>query len=101
MLKNFSIRVLKHLRITDICFRQGLNKILVVLPNTNIDEAQLVCNKLAKDIKAKDIVGIRPYPEFCFTVDAGFAEANKDSQIENVLASVESKIDTLFEFIVC
>ena len=101
VLKNFSIRVLKHLRITDICFRQGLNKILIVLPNTNIDESQLVCNKLAKDIKAKDIVGIQPYPEFCFTVDAGFAAANKDSQIEDILARVESNIDTLFEFMVC
>jgi phospholipid/cholesterol/gamma-HCH transport system ATP-binding protein len=101
LLKNFSVRVLNHLRITDICFRQGLNRILVVLPNTNIDEAQLVCNKLAKDIKAKDIVGIRPYPEFCFTVDAGFATANKDSHIEDILARLESKLDTLFEFMVC
>lgn len=101
VLKNFSVQILNHLRITDICFRYGLDKILAVLPNTAIDQARMVCDKLAKELKAEDIIGIRPYPEFCFSVDAGFAEAQQDSKIEHIVAMAESAQNELFEFKVC
>lgn len=101
VLKNFSIQVLRFLRITDICLRYGLNKILVVLPNTKLDQARLVCDKLAKEVRIKELVGIKPHPEFCFIVDAGFAEAEQDSHIEHMLESAESIQNTLFEFKVC
>ncbi len=101
VLKTFSVQLLRYLRITDICFRYGLDKILVVLPNTNIDQSKLVCAKLAKDIKANKIAGIQPHPEFCFSVDAGFAEVQQDSAIEQVVASAESTRDELCEFKIC
>jgi phospholipid/cholesterol/gamma-HCH transport system ATP-binding protein len=101
ILKIFSAQILKHLRITDICSRFGLNKILIVLPNTDNDQARQVCAKLAKDVKANEITGILPHSEFCFSVDAGFAEAQQDVQIENVLAEAESTQNALFEFKVC
>lgn len=46
----------------------------------------MVYEKLAKELKAEDVIGIRPYPEFCFSVDAVFAEAQQDSQIEHIVA---------------
>jgi len=101
VLKNFSFQVLRRLRITDICSRYGLDKILVVLPNTDIDQARVVCEKLARDIKADEIVGIRPHKEFCFSVNAGFAEAQPDTQIEKVIASAESSQNKLCEFRIC
>lgn len=101
VVKNFSVQILNNLRITDICFRYGLDKILVVLPNTDINQAQMVCDRLAKELKAEDIIGIRPYPEFCFSVDAGFAEAQQGMQIEHIVAIAESAQNELLEFKVC
>ena len=101
ILKNFSGQTLNRLRITDICFRYGLDKILAVLPNTDIDQAQMVCDRLAKEIKAEDIIGIRPHPELRFSVDAGFAEAEQDIQIEHIVATAESAQNELLEFKVC
>jgi phospholipid/cholesterol/gamma-HCH transport system ATP-binding protein len=101
ILKNFSGQTLNRLRITDICFRYGLDKILAVLPNTDIDQAQMVCDRLAKELKAEDIIGIRPHPELRFSVDAGFAEAQQDIQIEHIVATAESAQNELLEFKVC
>jgi phospholipid/cholesterol/gamma-HCH transport system ATP-binding protein len=101
ILKNFSVQTLNRLRITDICLRYGLDKILVVLPNTDIDQAQMVCDRLAKELKAEDIIGMRPYPELCFSVDAGFAEAQQGMQIEHIVALAESARNELLEFKVC
>ena len=101
ILKNFSGQTLNRLRITDICFRYGLDKILAVLPNTDIDQAQMVCDRLAKELKAEDIIGIRPHPELRFSVDAGFAEAEQDIQIEHIVATAESAQNELLEFKVC
>ena len=101
ILKNFSGQTLNRLRITDICFRYGLDKILAVLPNTDIDQAQMVCDRLANELKAEDIIGMRPHPELCFSVDAGFAEAEQDIQIEHIVALAESAQSELFEFKVC
>ncbi|MBW1752869.1 MAG: ATP-binding cassette domain-containing protein [Deltaproteobacteria bacterium] len=101
ILKNFSVQTLNRLRITDICFRYGLDKMLAVLPNTDIDQAQMVCDRLANELKAEDIIGMRPHPELCFSVDAGFAEAEQDIQIEHIVALAESAQSELFEFKVC
>ena len=101
ILKNFSGQTLNRLRITDICFRYGLDKIITVLPNANIDQARMVCDKLAKELKAEDIIGIRPHPELRFSVDAGFAEAEQDIQIEHIVATAESAQNELLEFKVC
>jgi len=101
ILKNFSGQTLNRLRITDICFRYGLDKILAVLPNTDIDQAQMVCDRLAKEIKAEDIIGTRPHPGLRFSVDAGFAEAQQDIQIEHIVATAESAQNELLEFKVC
>ncbi len=100
-LKNFAAQLQRHIRITDTCSRYGMNKILLVLANTNKEQARAFCTKLARLIKAEDIIGILPEPNTCFTVSAGVVEAQKGSQIEQVLATAESAQENLVEFRVC
>ncbi len=100
-LKNFAAQLQHHIRITDTCSRYGMNKILLVLANTNKEQARAFCTKLAKLIKAEDLIEIMPQPNACFTVSAGVVEAQKGSNIEQVLANAEASKENLFEFRVC
>jgi phospholipid/cholesterol/gamma-HCH transport system ATP-binding protein len=100
VLKNFVIQVQRHLRITDTCFWYGLNKIMLLLPNTNLDQARIVCTKLAREMNGDEILGINPPPGFCFSVSAGFVEAKKDSRLENLVARAESSQRKFCEFCV-
>jgi len=98
VLKNFSNQVQGHLRITDTCIRYGFNTIMLLLPNTNSEQARLVCSKLAQEMKGDEIIDKEPYPNFYFSVSAGFTEARKNSHLEELLASAESTKNTFFEF---
>lgn len=100
-LKNFATQLQHHIRITDTCSRYGMNKIMLVLANTNKEQALAFCTKLARVIKADDIMEIRPQPNTCFTVSAGIVEAEKGSNIEQVLTHAEAQQENLLEFLVC
>ena len=98
VLRNFADQVRNRLRVTDTCMRYGFNTIMLLLPNTNTMQARLVCSKLAQEMKGDEIIGSEPYPDFYFSVSAGFAEAAINSQLEELLASAESTQNTFFEF---
>ena len=101
VIKDFSEQVQQYLRITDTCSRYALNRIMVVLPNTNLDQARMVCDKLAEHLQGGKIVAIQPYPGFCFSVSAGFAEADKESRLDTLLERAELRQNTFYEFNVC
>jgi phospholipid/cholesterol/gamma-HCH transport system ATP-binding protein len=101
VLKNFISAVRKKINITDSCSLYGLNKIMLVLSSTNMEQAREFCTKLAKEIRGNNIIEIQPYPGFCFTVSAGFAEAQKGSSFKEVLKSAESSQNIFHEFRVC
>lgn len=101
VLKNFVSAVRKKISITDSCSMYGLNKIMLVLSSTNLEQAREFCTKLAKEIRGNNIVDVQPYPGFCFTVSAGFAEAQKGSSFREVLKSAESSQNIFHEFRVC
>lgn len=101
MLQNFAVEVQRHLRITDTCSRYGMDKILAVLPHTDIEQARLACTKLAKQTKISEIMEETPPHGLCFSVSAGLAQAEKDSEIEQVLAEAESSQNSLTGFSVC
>ena len=101
VLKNFVSAVRKKISITDSCSMYGLNKIMLVLSSTNLEQAREFCTKLAKEIRGTNIVDVQPYPGFCFTVSAGFAEAQKGSSFREVLKSAESSQNIFHEFRVC
>ena len=101
VLKNFISAVRKKINITDSCSLYGLNKIMLVLSSTNLEQAREFCTKLAKEIRGNNIIEIQPYPGFCFTVSAGFAEAQKGSSFKDVLKRAESSQNIFHEFRVC
>ncbi len=101
VLKNFSDQIRKRIRLTDFCSRIGLDKILIFLPSTGSEEATRVCAKLAKELCSLDILGIKPSPDFCFTVSAGIVEASCDSLLDDLLAKAASRQEKIYEFKVC
>ena len=93
ILKNFATELREHLRITDTCFRYDLNKLIVVLPSTNVDQARLTCDKLAKEIKMEEITGMLALSNIDCSINVGFAEAQKDIQLEHLIDNAETKLD--------
>ena len=101
VLKNFATELQRHLRVTDTCSRYGLNKIMAVLPNTDMEQARMTCAKLTRNMKIREMLEIQTEPGFCFTVSAGFAEARRESELEHVLSNAESTLKVLYEFRIC
>lgn len=100
-LKNFTADLKRLLRLTDVCCRYDLDKVMVLLPNTTLDQARCACEKLSGEMNLNNILPIQPYPGFCFQVRAGFVEAQKDTRLEQVLDHAESKPTISYEFRVC
>lgn len=97
LLRHFSEELRTHLRITDICFRYDRNKIIALLPNTNLEQARQTCNKLSKIIDKNQIKEILSGSEVDCSINVGFAEAKKDLHFEHLLKDAEARIeDTCF-----
>ncbi len=101
VLKNFAAQIQHHIRLIDTCFRHGLDEIILILPNTNFEQARSACNKLARKIKGSEILEISPRPDFCFVVKAGFVEVGKDHPLEKVIGQAESAQKPFYEFQIC
>ncbi|MCU0556454.1 MAG: ATP-binding cassette domain-containing protein [Desulfobacterales bacterium] len=101
VLKEFAIGLQKHLRVTDTCSRYGMDKILMLLPDTTREQAHMVCSKLTHEFRRTEIAPSRSLESLCFVVRAGFAEAMQDNRIEDVLERAETAPDTIFEFRIC
>jgi phospholipid/cholesterol/gamma-HCH transport system ATP-binding protein len=101
VMKNFAVEVQKRLRITDTCSRYRLNKIMIVLVGSTISQAREFCEQLTRDLKANDIIPVRPHPDFCFSIKAGFAEAEQGARIEEVLSVAEARAAVSYEFKTC
>jgi phospholipid/cholesterol/gamma-HCH transport system ATP-binding protein len=97
-LRNFAHFVKNHIYLTDICFRYDMNKIMVVLPETNFDQARMFCDKLSRNL---DTDAIFDHSErrrgLCFAVSAGIAQAKGDGQIESMLSDVEERQNIFWE----
>ena len=93
VLKRFSNELRSNLRITDICFRYGVNKIIAVLPNTNLEQARLTAAKLANHAKKSNIFELLSNTDLECLVNVGFAEAQRDIQLEHLLEIAERKLD--------
>lgn len=91
----------RHLRVNDICSRFGINRILIFLPNTTGDQARIVANKFAGQINGLDRHGSGPVGDGCLAIRAGFVEATRDSQLEQLVAEAGEKGNVLFNFTVC
>jgi phospholipid/cholesterol/gamma-HCH transport system ATP-binding protein len=98
VLKNFAIQVQQRLDVTDFCSRYSLDKILVFLHNADISQAKEFSTRLAKEIKATDLLEKEVLPGLDITIGAGFVEAEEDSQIKELLAEAESRNSAYYEF---
>ena len=99
--KRFAKRVQRHLRITDVCSRLGMNKIMLILPRTDKEHARDLCRAMAEKINSDGQMEIQAYPGFCFSVSAGLAEAALDTPITQLVAAAESAKNIFYEFKVC
>ncbi len=101
IVQNFASELKRHLRTDDTCSRYSMNRILALLPNTPLEGARKVCERLAREMNGNDIAQIPPYPGFCFSVSAGLSEASESDAMDKVVTNAESRQDTLYTFRVC
>jgi len=98
VLKNFANHVKQNIYITDTCFRYGLNKILVILPDTNANQALIFCEKLSKNMESSVLFETPgSQTELCYSVSAGIAQAEKDSSLETLLSDASSRQNIFYE----
>jgi phospholipid/cholesterol/gamma-HCH transport system ATP-binding protein len=98
MLKNFADQIKQSLDITDSCSRYSLDKILVVLHNADIDDARMFATRLTGKLRADDLLKRDDGEALSIRINAGCAQAEKDSLIKEVLAGAESKDNLHTEF---
>jgi phospholipid/cholesterol/gamma-HCH transport system ATP-binding protein len=101
ILQNFATELQRSLRITDTCSRYGMDKILAVLANTNREQAEMTCEKLAKEEKIREILETQPQRGFCLSVSVGVAEAESTGDMQSVVGTAEEKQGALYDFRVC
>ncbi|MGD9133151.1 MAG: ATP-binding cassette domain-containing protein [Desulfobacterales bacterium] len=97
-LRNFANFVKNNIYLTDICFRYDMSKIMVVLPDTDVDQAGMFCDKLSRNLDTDAIFDLSEQRRgLCFAVSAGIAQARGDSQIEAMLSDVEERQNIFWE----
>jgi len=98
MFKTFANVVKLNIRITDTCFRYDMGKIMVVLPDTNANQAGLFCKKLTGNLEKSPILEeLQSAQGVCFSVNAGITEAKEDSRLESLLDEVENRQNIFYE----
>ena len=98
MLKNFAAQIKQRLDLTDSCSRYSMDKILVVLHNADIDDARRFAKRLARELKIEDLINKNEHQDLSVRISAGYAQAEEDSLIKEVLANAESKDSLYYEF---
>ncbi len=102
VIRNLAMQVQQFLSITDTCSRFGMNKILVVLSDSNKERAQMFCSQLDQEIKPGQMLGDQDKrPDFCVSVSVGFVEVQEDSHLKDLLIGVEENQKRFYEFRVC
>jgi len=98
VLKKFAYHVQQNIYITDTCFRFDLNKMLVILPDTDAEQALKFCDKLSKHLENDALVETTDsQAELCYSFSAGIAQADKDSRLEALLGDAQSHQNKFYE----
>ena len=98
MFKTFANSVKQNIYVTDTCFRYDLNKIMVVLPHTDTAQAGFFCRKLSRNLENSAIIKVPETEQgFCFSVNAGIAEAREDSRLESLLNEAGNNQNIFYE----
>ena len=75
-----------------------MDKILVVLQNADINDARTFASRLAEKLRTNDLLKRDDGQELSIRISAGYAQAQEDSLIKEVLAEAESKDSRYYEF---
>jgi PleD family two-component response regulator len=90
--------VKQNIYITDTCFRYDLNKMLVILPDTDAEQALKFCDKLSKHLENGAFVETSDsQAELCYSFSAGIAQADKDSRLDVLLGAAQSHQNKFYE----
>jgi phospholipid/cholesterol/gamma-HCH transport system ATP-binding protein len=96
--KAFANHVTQNTYITDTCIRYGINKILVVLPDTTGDQARSFCRKISRTMQVNDLFStVGKSKGFGWAISAGVAEARRDSAPEELIAEAEKGQAVFYE----
>jgi phospholipid/cholesterol/gamma-HCH transport system ATP-binding protein len=98
LLKNFAAQIKQRLDITDSCSRYSLDRILVVLHNADIEDARRFAAHLARELRFGDLLKTENRNGLGIRISAGYAQAEEDCLIKEVLANAESKDSLYYEF---
>jgi len=98
VLKNFAAQIQNRLRITDTCSRYSLDKILVVLHSAEMEDARRFSTRLSQELRLKDLLNKEVGNGHIIRISAGYAQAEEDSLLKEVLAKAESKDNLYYEF---
>jgi phospholipid/cholesterol/gamma-HCH transport system ATP-binding protein len=98
LLKNFAAQIKQRLEITDSCSRYSLERILVVLHNADLDDARRFATRLQRELRFEDLLTTVNQNNPRIRISAGYAQAEEDSLIKEVLAKAESKDSLYYEF---
>jgi phospholipid/cholesterol/gamma-HCH transport system ATP-binding protein len=98
VIKNFASEVQRRLDITDSCARYSLNKILVVLHDADLAQARRLSDRLGSELRSSDLLKSKSHHGLDIWISAGFAEAEEDSTIKEILAKAELKDSSYHEF---
>ncbi|MGD8948195.1 MAG: hypothetical protein PVI62_16140, partial [Desulfobacterales bacterium] len=75
----------------------SIDRILVVLHNADIDDARTFATRLARELKVENLIPGKKDADLCVRISAGYAQAEEDSLIKEVLAKAESKDNLYYE----
>ncbi len=92
----FARHVAQNTYVSDTCFRYGLNRILVILPDTDEDQARSFCGKLSRTIEQTALFdSIDTAKGACCAVSAGVVQATEASGLDELVAEAERR-QTIF-----
>jgi phospholipid/cholesterol/gamma-HCH transport system ATP-binding protein len=96
--KLFADHVIQNSYITDTCFRYAINKIMVVLPDTDEEQGRCFCRKLSRTMRHSALFdSFDTVRDVCFSVSAGVVQARSDSGLEELIAAAEKGQAILYE----
>jgi len=98
MFKTFANAVKQNIYLTDTCFRYDMNKVLIVLPDTDSGQAERFCRKLSRNLENSNLLNqSRSDTGIRFSVNAGIAQAKEESRLEALLDEVVSRQNIFYE----
>jgi phospholipid/cholesterol/gamma-HCH transport system ATP-binding protein len=101
ILQHLAGKVQQCIGVTDSQSRLGLNQIMVLLSNANLERAQAFCADLSQALEEHPPDEIGLTKRDCLSVTAGFVAAHSEMPIEELIARVQAPENLFYEFKVC